>query len=69
MSDLSMPPLSLVPKDQTPSSPAPGTERARFAWPTPSLPCYPAPMPAAAPEPCVIEGLNGSSMAGRLMHF
>jgi type II secretory ATPase GspE/PulE/Tfp pilus assembly ATPase PilB-like protein len=79
MSDLSVPPLSLVPLGA--SAPAPtaaagtpaagdgGVGTARFAWPTPSLPCYPAPRIASAPEACVIEGLNGSTMAGRLMHF
>ena len=97
MSDMSVPPLTLVPRDaaaleprgsrpaaaapsqavsftasppasQTPGSSAP-IEQQRFAWPTPSLPCYPAPQPATAPEACVIEGLNNSTMAGRLMHF
>lgn len=69
MSDLSVPPLSLAPQ-QVPAEPvaAPATA-TRFAWPTPSLPCYPAPQPPLAPEACVIEGLNGSTMAGRLMHF
>ncbi len=75
MSDMSVPPLTLAPVDVPDSrlpraaagaAPAPG---ARFAWPTPSLPCYPAPQPPLAPEACVIEGLNGSTMAGRLMHF
>jgi type II secretory ATPase GspE/PulE/Tfp pilus assembly ATPase PilB-like protein len=97
MSDMSVPPLTLVPLDgsapaqaadaartATPaatvrpigtsrrSAPAPTAapfEPQRFAWPTPSLPCYPAPVPASAPEACVIEGMNGSTMAGRLMHF
>jgi type II secretory ATPase GspE/PulE/Tfp pilus assembly ATPase PilB-like protein len=64
MSDMSVPPLSPVPP-AAPAAPA----GHRFAWPTPSLPCYPAPQPALAPEACVIEGLNGSTMAGRLMHF
>jgi type II secretory ATPase GspE/PulE/Tfp pilus assembly ATPase PilB-like protein len=40
-----------------------------FAWPTPMLACYPAPMRATMPEVCEIEGLNGKSIAGRLMHF
>ena len=63
MSDLSVPPISLLPPD------AAADAGRRFAWPTPNLPCYPAPQPALAPEACVIEGLNGSTMAGRLMHF
>ncbi|MFT3816992.1 MAG: ATPase, T2SS/T4P/T4SS family [Rubrivivax sp.] len=70
MSDLSVPPLSLIPLDAADAGrAAPPAAGARFAWPTPSLPCYPAPQPALAPEACVIEGLNGSTMAGRLMHF
>ena len=40
MSDLSSPPLSLVPVDSTP----PATEGSEgFAWPTPAYACYPAP--------------------------
>ncbi|MEN9630297.1 MAG: hypothetical protein RJA10_3525, partial [Pseudomonadota bacterium] len=74
MSDLSVPPLTLIPLDGV--RPAPPARAAvtpsngtHFAWPTPALPCYPAPEVSHAPEPCVIEGLNGSSMAGRLMNF
>jgi type II secretory ATPase GspE/PulE/Tfp pilus assembly ATPase PilB-like protein len=40
-----------------------------FAWPTPMLACYPAPTRALMPEVCEIEGLNGKTIAGRLMHF
>ena len=71
MSDLSVPPLTLVPPEAAAGEPPRAVAPAgpRFAWPTPSLPCYPAPQPALAPEACVIEGLNGSTMAGRLMHF
>ncbi|MCC7152525.1 MAG: Flp pilus assembly complex ATPase component TadA [Rubrivivax sp.] len=71
MSDMSVPPLTLAPLDKPAAAPATPTAAgsARFAWPTPSLPCYPAPAQALAPEACVIEGLNGSTMAGRLMHF
>ncbi len=98
MSDLSVPPLTLVPLDSaalapkpraaghrptiapaasaaTPSTRAPASadqptaDPLRFAWPTPSLACYAGPSPSSAPEPCVIEGRNGSTMAGRLMHF
>ncbi|MBK9364279.1 MAG: Flp pilus assembly complex ATPase component TadA [Rubrivivax sp.] len=77
MSDMSVPPLTLATLDASGAQPA-GAQAAvppvasvgpRFAWPTPSLPCYPAPLPPLAPEACVIEGLNGSTMAGRLMHF
>ncbi|MCZ2440681.1 MAG: Flp pilus assembly complex ATPase component TadA [Burkholderiales bacterium] len=73
MSDMSVPPLTLAPMEPASAgSTAAGgaaTTPTRFAWPTPSLPCYPAPTPPLAPEACVIEGLNGSTMAGRLMHF
>ena len=93
MSDLSVPPLTLVPLDGVPPAPlaraavkppdgkaatATGASVAaslqaadgsRFAWPTPALPCYPAPEVSHAPEPCLIEGLNGGAMAGRLMNF
>ena len=74
MSDLSVPPISLLPLDaadtgRAAAAPPAAAAGARFAWPTPNLPCYPAPQPALAPEACVIEGLNGSTMAGRLMHF
>ncbi len=65
-----------TPADGSPSATTPpaapkaaSAASARFAWPTPALPCYPAPQPALAPEACVIEGFNGSTMAGRLMHF
>jgi type II secretory ATPase GspE/PulE/Tfp pilus assembly ATPase PilB-like protein len=75
MSDMSVPPLTLASMEPPPArasaAAAPGAAAApaRFAWPTPSLPCYPAPTPPLAPEACVIEGTNGSTMAGRLMHF
>ena len=58
MSDLSLPPLSLMP-----------TEEEAFAWPTPTLAGYPAPaLPNSAPV-CAVEGLNGNSMKGHLVHF
>jgi hypothetical protein len=71
MSDMSVPPLTLAPMEVPPvaAGAAAAAAPTRFAWPTPSLPCYPAPTPPLAPEACVIEGLNGSTMAGRLMHF
>ncbi len=78
MSDLSVPPLQLLPIDGTaaPAAPAeaapaapPVPDGQRFAWPTPSLPCYPAPKASTAPEACVIEGGNGSTTAGRMMYF
>jgi type II secretory ATPase GspE/PulE/Tfp pilus assembly ATPase PilB-like protein len=64
MSDLSSPPLSLVPVE----SPAPAGGEA-FAWPTPTYACYPAPLPLAEPEPCQIEGMNGRLMNGMLIEM
>src|SRR5882724_180293 len=77
MSDLSMPPLEFVSTEpmpdvpvQAPSVKAQPIERGeRFAWPTPPLTCYPAPALASAPEGCEVEGLNGKTLVGRLMHF
>ena len=70
MSDLSLPPLSSLPTAEELSGRAPIKTRFEpFAWPTPTLPCYPAPVCQIAPEPCEIEGLNGSVMTGRLTIF
>jgi len=70
MSDLSVPPLSLVPVDaHAPTEPAPLGRPEVFLWPTPALACYAAPARASQPEACEVEGLNGKTMAGRLMHF
>jgi type II secretory ATPase GspE/PulE/Tfp pilus assembly ATPase PilB-like protein len=70
MSDLSVPPLSLVPFDQEGIKAAPPPVRgAGFAWPTPDLPIYPGPIRFDKPAACEVEGLNGHSMVGRLLHF
>ena len=71
MSDLSLPPLSLVstPEETTLPRARPKSRSERFAWPTPALPCYPAPVCQIAPEPCEVEGLNGTVMTGRLTLF
>jgi len=84
MSDMSDPPLTLVPlegdrlapkRPRAPVAAAPaGVVKAAassggFAWPTPSLPCYPAPARASAPLLCEVEGTNGVVTQGRLMHF
>ena len=58
MSDLSQPPLSLLPADGL-----------YFAWPTPDLAGYPAPVVSAKPLQCEIEGLNGRSIEGVLGLF
>ena len=70
MSDLSLPPLHLLPTTEELSGRPPIKTRFEpFAWPTPTLPCYPAPVCQIAPEACEIEGLNGSVMTGRLTIF
>jgi type II secretory ATPase GspE/PulE/Tfp pilus assembly ATPase PilB-like protein len=63
MSDLSSPPLTLVPAETTAA--APGGDG--FAWPTPAYACYPAPLPLGEGEACQIEGLNGRLMNGTLL--
>jgi len=64
MSDLSSPPLSLVPVE----GPAPAGGEG-FAWPTPTYACYPAPVRLSEPEPCQIEGMNGRLMNGALLEM
>lgn len=58
MSDLSLPPLTLMPPQDL-----------AFHWPTPSVPGYPAAERAPAPEMCEIEGNNGHKMVGKLLFF
>ena len=73
MSDMSKPPLELLPLSGEGFSPprrtpqTPGFEP--FIWPTPALPCYPGATCQIAPEPCEVEGLNGSVMTGRMTLF
>jgi type II secretory ATPase GspE/PulE/Tfp pilus assembly ATPase PilB-like protein len=70
MSDLSLPPMSLVPLAELERPPAVApTRHEPFAWPTPALGSYPSPTCALEPEPCEIEGLNGAIMPGRLALF
>jgi type II secretory ATPase GspE/PulE/Tfp pilus assembly ATPase PilB-like protein len=70
MSDLSQPPLNLVPLADEPVGAVDAAPRPEpFAWPTPPLACYPQPMCPLVPEPCEVEGLNGKSMPGRLAAF
>jgi hypothetical protein len=66
MSDLSSPPLSLVPVEAG-AKPAP--EPAGFAWPTPAYACYAAPQPLREPEPCQIEAISGRVMNGVLLEL
>jgi type II secretory ATPase GspE/PulE/Tfp pilus assembly ATPase PilB-like protein len=69
MSDLSLPPLTLMPlPGEAPGAPV-RTRFEPFAWPTPTLPCYPAPTAQIAPEPCEIEVLNGNMLVGRMTLF
>jgi type II secretory ATPase GspE/PulE/Tfp pilus assembly ATPase PilB-like protein len=58
MADLSDPPLSLLP-----------TDSEGYAWPTPPLPQYPAPVAPVTPPPCQVEGFNGQIISGRLLDF
>ncbi len=66
MSDLSSPPLSLVPAGEAPGEAEAGNA---FAWPTPAYACYSAPAALADNEPCQIEGMNGRLMTGTLLEF
>jgi type II secretory ATPase GspE/PulE/Tfp pilus assembly ATPase PilB-like protein len=62
MTDLSAPPLPH----------AAGSDRGRhagFVWPTPPFAAYPGGREQTQPEPCVIEGLNGKRIEGRLILF
>ena len=68
MSDLSSPPLSLVPVEGD-AVPAAGDAAEGFAWPTPPYACYPAPQRLGESEPCQIEGLNGRMMNGVLLEM
>ena len=61
MSDLSSPPLSLVPLDPA--------QAEAFAWPTPPTPGFPAPVRQTEIEPCEIEGPNGRLNQGLLHAF
>ena len=67
MSDLSSPPLTLVPVDS--AAPATGSGGEGFVWPTPAYACYPAPTRLTEPEPCQVEGMNGRLMNGALLEM
>ena len=56
MSDLSDPPLTLVPAFAT-----------EFVWPTPALPSYPVATASPVPLACEVEGVNGKVSSGRLL--
>ena len=67
MSDLSNPPLNLVPVDDSPVTVS--LPDAPYLWPTPPLACYPQPMRPMVTDACVVEGLNGKTMPGQLVAF
>ncbi len=85
MSDLSLPPLTLVPLDEelhraqpgagstgsagSAGSTGSGARLEPFAWPTPPLAAYPSPTCQIEPEPCVVEGRTGSFVSGLLTVF
>ncbi len=77
MSDLSLPPLTLVPledeiKAVAGASSASGATASRgepFAWPTPPLAAYPSPTCQVEPQPCVVEGRGGNFVSGLLTVF
>jgi type II secretory ATPase GspE/PulE/Tfp pilus assembly ATPase PilB-like protein len=73
MTDLASPPPELMLADGPPSGGPLGSNghdgpdpAEWFAWPTPELPAYGPPVPAAAPMPCQVEGNNGKLINGRL---
>ena len=76
MSDLSSPPLSLVPlnsagqqTDHSRTEPLPGAAREPFAWPTPPSAAFAGPVCQTEPEPCELEGPNGKVTPGTLVFF
>ena len=67
MSDLTLPPLELLPRQDVlaavrPPEPLP-------PWPTPDLAGYPGAVPFALPPVVVVEGHNGHAIKGRLVVF
>ena len=79
MSDLSLPPLTLVPLEDEIKAVAGasvgsggGAAASRsepFAWPTPPLAAYPSPTCQVEPQPCVVEGRGGNFVSGLLTVF
>ncbi len=69
MSDLSLPPLTLLPIDLD-SDGVPVAEHGEsFVWPAPPTGLYPAARPLKDNEACEIEGLNGRVMRVHLVGF
>jgi type II secretory ATPase GspE/PulE/Tfp pilus assembly ATPase PilB-like protein len=70
MSDMSLPPASRLPRRADAGAALPDPVRPEpFAWPAPPFASYAAPASPVAPEPCEVEGLNGSLMKARLIDF
>ncbi len=70
MSDLSTPPLALLPTaDEAAQDSLLARHGEPFAWPTPPFASYPAPVCQVAAEACEIEGLNGRATSARLISF
>jgi type II secretory ATPase GspE/PulE/Tfp pilus assembly ATPase PilB-like protein len=68
MSDLSLPPLSLVlPHQATPGMDAPTAPNGPFRWPVPRDAGLGPPMPLAGAEPAELEGPNGTVTLCRLL--
>jgi type II secretory ATPase GspE/PulE/Tfp pilus assembly ATPase PilB-like protein len=69
MSDLSLPPLSLLPPETEVDGRAVAEIASADAWPSPPLDLY-APLPVTdEAQPCEVEGLNGRIMRVNLVRF
>jgi type II secretory ATPase GspE/PulE/Tfp pilus assembly ATPase PilB-like protein len=77
MSDLSSPPLSLVPLGaeappplpQAPRGAVPGPAAGALPWPAPPSIGHVCPPAMGEPEPCELEGPNGKVNTGKLLAF
>ena len=71
MSDMSLPPFSLVPDGADAAAPGMAAPHvgagAAFSWPVPPDPTYPDAATLAAAEPCELEGPNGKVSLGQLL--
>ncbi|EHR72831.1 type II secretory pathway, ATPase PulE/Tfp pilus assembly pathway, ATPase PilB [Burkholderiales bacterium JOSHI_001] len=66
MSDLSLPPLALLPAERSAVPAHVSATDAPMAWPTPPYADYPAAKRFDEPEPCEVEGLTGQVSHGLL---
>ena len=76
MSDMSLPPLTLVPLGTEPAAPVPPASpppqrlaTGAPAWPAPPSVGYATPPALGEPEPCELEGPNGKVNVGKLLGF